>query len=106
MSKSLVNDFNLNLATSGLLVVFLLLGLAYIYLVNTSVFLVNERRHNEEAIGAIEATLAVSETDYLAKMSTIDKPLALSLGFVDAPKDSTFVYRDKTVVDRGLSLSR
>jgi hypothetical protein len=106
MSKSIINDFNLNLATSGLLVVFLLLGLAYIYLVNTSVFLVNQRRQDEEAIGAIEATLAVSETQYLAKMSTIDKPLALSLGFVEAPKDSSFVYREAPIKDHGLSLSR
>ena len=83
-----------------------MLGLAYIYLVNTSVFLVNERRQNEEAISEVEAKLAVVETQYLAKMATIDKTLALSLGFVEASKDSSFVYRDKIIVDRGLSLSR
>ncbi|PIP58476.1 MAG: hypothetical protein COX02_00035 [Candidatus Vogelbacteria bacterium CG22_combo_CG10-13_8_21_14_all_37_9] len=106
MTKTANNYFNLNLATSGLLVVFLLLGLAYIYLVNTSVFLVNERRQNEEAITEIEANLAVEETAYLAKMATIDKALALSFGFVETPKDSNFVYRDRPLSDHNLSFSR
>ncbi len=93
-----------NLLSVGLVTSLLVLGIAYIYLINTSVFLVNARGLAEEKRGQIESELAVLETNYISSQETIDMSLATAQGFVPAPKDSTFAYRPK-LADQETSLS-
>jgi hypothetical protein len=96
-----------NLLSLALIASLFILGVAYIYLINTSIFLVNSRRVAEEKSAQIESELALLETNYMATQTTIDLPLALSKGFVEAPKDSTFAYRTKPAgQETGISMLR
>lgn len=93
-----------NLLSIGLVASLLVLGIAYIYLINTSVFLVNARGVAEEKSSQLESELAVLETDYIGVQENIDMAMATARGFVEAPKDSTFAYRAKPT-DQENSLS-
>ncbi|OHA62935.1 MAG: hypothetical protein A2556_00685 [Candidatus Vogelbacteria bacterium RIFOXYD2_FULL_44_9] len=93
-----------NLLSIALVASLLVLGIAYIYLINTSVFLVNARGLAEEKRVQTESELAILETNYISAQETIDMSLATAHGFVAAPKDSTFAYRTKPA-DQETSLS-
>ncbi|KKS76604.1 MAG: hypothetical protein UV64_C0005G0003 [Parcubacteria group bacterium GW2011_GWC1_43_11b] len=89
------HDMNGSNFITAMVVLFLVLGVAYIYLVNTTVFLVNARSDAEDGGSQIESELALLETEYLSAQSAIDLPFVLAHGFIEAPKDSTFAYRPK-----------
>ncbi|MFA6416014.1 MAG: hypothetical protein WCW56_00825 [Candidatus Paceibacterota bacterium] len=98
------SEIHSNLLSVALVVSLLVLGISYIYLINTSVFLVNARGLAEEKSAQIESELAVLETNYISSQEAIDMAFATARGFVEAPKDSTFAYRSKPA-DSETSLS-
>lgn len=100
---NLHNSF-LSLALTVSLLIF---GIAYVYLISTSIFLANARRVAEEKSAQLESELAMLETNYLEAQTSIDLSLALEHGFVEPPKDSTFAYRiAPTSQETSLSMSR
>jgi hypothetical protein len=72
----------------------LILVTGYIYLINDSVFNINERRAVVEEIGQVSSEIAVLEAEYMGIASGIDMKLAYEMGFQDASRKSLFAIRD------------
>lgn len=64
-------------------VMVLVLGLAYVWLINATVFSVVQLRHTAEEVRKMHADLAPLEMDYLRSMHQITRERAHEMGFVD-----------------------
>ena len=71
------------------------LVVAYLYLLNSSVFAVAERRDNREEISQLEAEVSTLEALYVDQLSGINLALAEELGFVEATGQAVFVVRTR-----------
>ncbi len=67
--------------TWGFCGVIILLIVSYLYLINSSVFNIMERREAEEKIGTLGTEVALLESKYIELSSDIDMDLAQQLGF-------------------------
>lgn len=63
---------------------------SYVYLINSSVFNIAERKTNEEKIVVLEAEVSILEAGYLAKLGEINMDYISRLGFVDSAKNTTY----------------
>ena len=70
----------------------------YVYFLNDSVFNTVKRRDKVEEIAFLEATVAILESEYLAKLSLINLEYAKSLCFVDSANNTTYVTLDRSAV--------
>ena len=72
----------------------LLIG-AYLYLLNSSVFAVANRRDLNEKVVELEAEVSTMEANYLGQISNVNLDLAKKLGFVDAIGRTGFASKNQ-----------
>jgi hypothetical protein len=77
----------------GMLIAFISSFLLYIYLLNSTIVQVVERKTAEAAISDTTMHISELESDYLRLSSAITPTLAQTLGFIE-PKGVTFASRD------------
>lgn len=79
----------------GMIVMLVILAGTYLYLLNSSVFTVADRRDNEEKIVDLEAKVFTLEADYLGRLSVVNLDFAKQLGFIEATGNIGFALKDK-----------
>jgi len=70
----------------------------YFYFLSDSVFNAGSRREKADEANFLEASVAILESDYLAKLSLINLEYAKSLGFIDSADNTTYVALDHSAV--------
>ncbi len=76
-----------------LVVLIVLLSIAYVYFVNSSIINVALRDDHEEEISVVQTQITSLVTEYLALSSLIDFDQAVLLGFAEAKDKNDFVAR-------------
>ncbi len=77
----------------GFLASCFILGVAYVYFLNTSMFMAKATQQSGEMISDLEAKIAILETDYLKTVGEITLAKAVDKGFVDVSNSLAFAYR-------------
>lgn len=96
-TKAIANDIAVNINTQRIIfkflaVSFIILSIAYVYMIGSITFNIVARKSLENTERTLGSNISQLELEYLGDLDSINKTRALSLGFQDA-KSSIFATR-------------